>query len=159
MHWKYCIELFACMAEGCGGRGRLSGIVIRLRSGRSWVWIPEGENIFGKRPNVESHHSVHSSAEVKVEWSYSSTSQYAFVVCVWIIWPLPIRAVVELGNQSFAKWPACNVELLGIVCWGGFSDLLQGISAFTWIGWGMSARIPVALSRVRTFFLQDTDTE
>jgi hypothetical protein len=43
-------------------------------------WIPGALSLGVKRPGLEADHSPPSSAKVKEEWSYTSTSQYACMV-------------------------------------------------------------------------------
>jgi len=42
-------------------------------------WVPGVPTLGVKRPGREVDHSPPSSAEVKNEWSYTSTPQYAFM--------------------------------------------------------------------------------
>jgi hypothetical protein len=43
-------------------------------------WVPGALSLGVKRPGREADHSPSFSAEVKTEWSYTSTPQYAFMV-------------------------------------------------------------------------------
>jgi hypothetical protein len=42
-------------------------------------WVPGALSLGVKRPGREADHSPPSSAELKTEWSYTSTPQYAFM--------------------------------------------------------------------------------
>jgi hypothetical protein len=44
-------------------------------------WVPGALSLGVKRPGREADHPPPSSAEVKNEWSYTSTPQYALMAC------------------------------------------------------------------------------
>jgi hypothetical protein len=64
------------------GLGFLFTTASRLALGRTQPpiqWAPGALSLGVKRPEREAEHSLPSSAEVKNMWSYTSTTQYAFM--------------------------------------------------------------------------------
>jgi hypothetical protein len=73
-----------------------------------------------KRPGREFDHSTPSSAEIKKEWSYTSTPPYVFMACTGT--NLPLRSLLFWNTQRWlvVSWrrfgTTCRFQLQGIGC-------------------------------------------
>jgi hypothetical protein len=78
-------------------------------------WVPEALSLRVKRPGREADHLPPSGAEVKNEWSYTSTPQYAFMAWCPVkkkaqeqLYSSLVQAVFETFKDTFwplVKWP------------------------------------------------------